>query len=210
MSSYESKISEFRSKIADIGRQLAELGNRRRSYSLAAVEGDSAARKQIADIDFETDELRKQEGTLASAIETAAALDRRREADAAAALSHDKQVEAYGLARGVVTLNEEIDLALKRLREMLERRASLLNQLAATELVDATLTTRLASKAPLTRACCAAGLHRFIQVETVSPQAMIPLADGNAQLLGIGESPNDKASDKPDKPRNNSRVNTRH
>jgi hypothetical protein len=202
------RIKGFKDQIASIGRQLAELGVRRRSYSLAAVEGDSAARKQIADIDFETDELRKQEATVASAVETALALERQEQHDAQNAAHHERSVEAYGLARGVVTLNEEIDLALKQLRQMLERRASLLNQLAALDVVSPVVITRLATKAPVTRACCAAGLHKFLQVETVSPQAMIPLADGNAQLLGIGSPPDDKTPN--DKPRVTPRNFVRH
>jgi hypothetical protein len=206
LSTYEDRIKGFKEQIASIVKQLVDVTARRKSASFAAASGEEAAIKAIRDCDFETDELKKQEATVASAVETALALERQEQHDAQNAARHDKQVEAYGLARGVVTLNEEIDLALKRLREMLERRASLLNQLAALDVVSPVVITRLATKAPLTRACCAAGLHRFVQLETVSPQAMIPLSDGNAQLLGIGEAPDGK----PDKPRNNSRANTRH
>ena len=53
---------------------------------------------------------------------------------------------------------------------------------------------RLSNKAPLTRAACAAGLHRFMAMETPAPASMQPLSSANAILLGIGAKP-----DKPDR-----------
>src|SRR5262249_54122431 len=51
------------------------------------------------------------------------------------------------------------------------------------------LFTRLSQKAVITRACCAAGLHKFAELQTVAPNSMVPLATANAILLGIGRSP---------------------
>jgi hypothetical protein len=201
MSSYEARISEFKERIASIGRQLAELAARRKSYAFAAATGDSAAIKQIADIDFALDAARKEEGTLSSAIETAAALDRQREQDAAAAARHEAQVEAYKIARAVVALNLELDSALVALRAIFERRASLLVELANTEMVDRQLIMKLAQRTGPTAAAHSAGVGRFINLDMMPVVSHRPLADSNELLLGIGEAPDDKAL----KPRN-----TRH
>jgi hypothetical protein len=55
--------------------------------------------------------------------------------------------------------------------------------------LNVTLLGRLASRAPLTRAACAAGLHRFMSLETTAQASMTPLRESNAQLLGIGKPP---------------------
>jgi hypothetical protein len=194
MSSYESKIAEFRERITDIGKQLAALTAKRKSFALAAATGDAKAIKQIGDIDFETDSLKKQEATVASAIETAVALDRAAAHEAEAALKHEREIKAYSLARAVITLNEEIDLALKHLREAFERRAALLVELGNTEAADRALVMRLSHRAGPTSAAQHAGLSRYFNLEMTPTAAQRPLADTNSVLLGIGEPPLD---DKP-------------
>jgi hypothetical protein len=194
VSSYESKIAEFKDRITDIGKQLAELGARRKSFALAAAEGDSKARKEIADIDFQLDAARKEEGTLSAAIESAIALDRQREHEAEAALKHQRNIAAYKISRAIIALNEELDLALKHLREAFERRAALLVELGNTEAADRALVMRLSHRAGPTSAAQHAGLARYLNLEMTPTAAQRPLADTNSVLLGIGEPPPD---DKP-------------
>jgi hypothetical protein len=202
MSSYESKIAEFRERIVSIGKTLADLGARRKSYSLAAANGDANALKEIADIDFAADAARKEEGTLSSAIESAVALDRQAEQDAEAKARHERNIAAYTTARAIITLNEELDLKLKHLREVFERRAALLIELGNTEACDRGLVMRLSHKSGPTASAHLNGLGRFLNLEMVPNAAQRPLADTNEVLLGIGEAPDDK----PDAPRNSSRA----
>jgi hypothetical protein len=114
--------------------------------------------------------------------------------------AHDEKV--YTTARALVALQEEIDLELVKLREMAERRSALLAELGTLEALNVTLLGRLASKAPLTRACCAAGLHRFMSLETTAQGSMVPLRESNAQLM-IGQPPE---SDEPKRVKLRDRV----
>jgi hypothetical protein len=190
LSSYSDKIGEFNKRIADIAVKLTALTDRRKSYAFAAAQGDTRAAKQIGDVDFEEASLVKEQQTLNSAIETALALEKQHELEARAAEDRARAVEAYSAARGVVTINEELDLALIHLREMFERRALVLRSLANTGLVDASLLMRLSNKAGPTSAAHAAGLGRHINLDMVPVVAQRPLADSNAVLLGIGAPPN--------------------
>jgi hypothetical protein len=50
---------------------------------------------------------------------------------------------------------------------------------------------KLSTKSAPTRAACAAGLNKFLAIETVAPQAMVTLTSTNSQLLNVGK-PDDK------------------
>jgi hypothetical protein len=189
LSSYSDKIADFHKRIADIGARLTALTDRRKSYAYAAATGDTRALKQITDTDYEEASLVKEQQTLNSAVETALALERQHELEAKASEEHTRQVEAYSAARGVITINEELDLALLHLRELFERRAVVLRSLANTATVDPSLLMRLSNKAGPTSACHAAGLGRHIHLEMVPVVAQRTLSDANSILLGIGEQP---------------------
>ena len=189
MSDYRSKISELRSRVSDIGAQLASLADRRKSYALAAAENDKTALKEIADVDFAADSLRKQAATLDAAVETAEALQRQQQAEAEQQERREREIEAHQHAQAVIALNEEIDLALTQLREVFERRQDQLGKLAATGIVDSAVVMRLSNKAGPTRAACFAGLHRHIDLMTVSNQSMCPLGDAAPILAVIGVLP---------------------
>jgi hypothetical protein len=196
VASYADKISEFNRRIADIATKLTSLADKRKEYSFAAATGDAKARKQISDADFEEISLVKEQQTLNSAIETAQALERQHELEAKATEEHSRQVEAYSAARGVVTLNEELDLALLHLRELFERRAIVLRSLGNTATVDPALLMRLSNKAGPTSAAHSAGLGRHLNLDMVPVVSQRPLADSNSLLLGIGEpsKPNGKGN----------------
>jgi hypothetical protein len=189
LSSYSDKVQEFNRRIADIASELASLIAKRRSYALAASEGDERAKKQIVDTDFASDALRREEMTLNSAIEAATALEKQHALEAEAKLHHERLVSAYTAARGVITENEAIDLALTHLREMFERRAILLRSLGNTATVDPTLLMRLSNKSGPTSACHHAGLGKYINLDMVPNVSQLPLASSNELLLKIGEPP---------------------
>jgi hypothetical protein len=192
VASYLDKLTLLRQRASDISVKLTALADKRRSYSLAATEGDKTAIKQVADTDFESDGLRREVQTLQSAIECAEALEKQQALDHEQEHQHQKQVEAYNHARAIIALSLEIDDALLHLRQMFERRASLLDGLARTEVCHPGFVARLQNKSVLTRASCSHGLHRHLSIETCSPTSMRPLAESNELLLGIGHPPDDK------------------
>jgi hypothetical protein len=184
----------LKKRAAEVASQIGALADRRKEYSLAASEGDARAKKVIADADYERDALLKEAATVADALEIGEALARQQVLDAADAQRREQAIEAYKAARGVVTLNEELDLALVHLREMFERRAVMLKSLANTATVDPALLMRLSNKSGPTSAAHHAGLGRHINLEMTPVVSQRPLAHSNALLLGIGEKPNGKAN----------------
>jgi hypothetical protein len=59
----------LRERAAEFASQIGALADKRKSYSLAASEGDARAKKAIADADYEADALRREAATVNSAIE---------------------------------------------------------------------------------------------------------------------------------------------
>jgi hypothetical protein len=197
VSSLSDRIGELKRRAAEVASALTSLSDRRRSYAFAAVsDSDAKARKAIADIDFESDSLRKEQATISDALEIGEALAKQEALDAQAEARRERERAAYTAARGVVTLNEEIDLALSQLREMFERRSVILRSLGNVGVVDPSLLMRLANKAGPTSAAHSAGLGRYLNLEMTPVVSQRPLSDANSVLLGIGEpsKPNGKAN----------------
>jgi hypothetical protein len=189
MASYSDKIEEFHRRISDIAAKLTSLGDKRKSYSLAAASGDPRALKQVGEVDWELDALRKEQQTLNSAVETALALEKQHELEAKAAEDRARQIEAHKSAQAVAGINVELDSLLVQLRECFERRALALRSLSNTNTVDPNLIMRLTSRAGPTSAAHNAGLGRHMNLDMVPVVAQRPLADSNSLLLGIGEPP---------------------
>jgi hypothetical protein len=194
MSSLADRISLLRQRAADIATQLTSLGDRRRSYSLAAAEGDDHAKREIGGIDLEQADLLSLQQTIEDSIEVGEALEKQQALEAVQKAERDKDIQAYKVASAVQALNGELDEELKKLRELCERRQSLLAELAQLDAMNASLLARLSSKAPLTRAACAVGLQRYLSLETTAPGSWAPLSESNSTLLGVGRPP-----DKPEK-----------
>jgi hypothetical protein len=189
MASYSDKIQEFHRRISDIAAKLTGLADKRKSYSLAAASGDPRALKQVGEVDWELDALRKEQQTITSAIETATALEKQHELEATAAEEHSRKIEAHKSAQAVAAINTELDALLVQLRECFERRALHLRSLSNTGIVDPNLIMRLTNRAGPTSAAHAAGLGRHINLDMVPVVAQRPLADSNSLLLSIGEPP---------------------
>jgi hypothetical protein len=196
LSSYADKISEFNRRISDIATKLTTLSDKRKEYAFAAASGDTRARKAITDCDFETESLRKEEQIVASAIETAQALERQHELEAKAAQEHSRQSEAHKCAQAIAALNCELDAMLVQLRECLERRSHVLRELGNTATVDPSLLMRFSNRAGPTSAAHHAGLGKFLNLDMVPVVSQRPLADSNSVLLSIGEPPS-KPNGKP-------------
>jgi hypothetical protein len=169
--------------------QITALSDRRKEYSFAAASGDAKAKKAIADTDFQADALKKEQATVADAIEIGEALEKQRLLDAEAEALRSRAHAGYKAARAVCTINLELDQELSRLREMFERRAILLKALGDTSAVDSSLVVRLANRANATSAAQLAGLAKFINLEMTPTASQRPLASANEILLRIGSEP---------------------
>jgi hypothetical protein len=188
MSSYADKIAELKKREAEFANELSRLADKRKEYSLAAVGGDGRAQKQIADVDFEEQALRRDAATVSCAIETAEALERQEAQDAQAQQLSKVRDEASRTAEALIAVNVEVDAMLKLLREAFERRAELLQNLSRTGLVDGALVMRMSTKAPASAAAQFAGLGRFLALEMTPVSAQRPLVDSNSVLLGLANS----------------------
>jgi hypothetical protein len=192
MSSLSDRLAELKKRAGEITRQITSLADKRKSYAFAAATGDAKARKQISDVDFEVQSLGKEEQTITAAIESGEALIKQQQLDAEAAERREREGKAYGHARALIALNEEIDLAFAQLREQFERRASILSGLAATGVVDLGLVMRLGNKYNATSSAQLAGLGRYMNLEMVPAAVQRPLADSNSLLLSIGKQPSNR------------------
>jgi hypothetical protein len=197
MSSFSDRINLFRQRASDISTKLSSLADQRRSISIPASEGDQKALKEIILLDQQYDGLRRERDTLSSAIEHAETLQRKEIVDEEQKHLQQREIEAHNHAAAIAALNCEIDQLLVGLRQVFERRASLLVGLARTELVDPSFVARFGNKAGATRAACCAGLHRYLALETVAPSSMHPLASTNETLLGIGKPAVEAKSPRP-------------
>ena len=190
MSSLSDRIAELRKRAEQVASQITTLADRRKEFAYAAAEGDAKARKAIQDADYERDALLKEQTTVADAIEIGEALEKQQQLDAAAKQERERNERAYKAARAVAALNLECDCELVRTRELLERRAALLQELAACGEREAAIAVRLQNKSGPTAAAQKAGLSRFLNMEMTPNASVRPLADTNELLLGIGAKPN--------------------
>jgi hypothetical protein len=193
MSSLADRVVELRKRATDIAANLISLAERRKERSLdAAIGHDKTAVEAIKQIDADCDRLKREGQTISAALELAEQKEREIAAEADRAQTRERAIEARKYADGLAALNIEIDSMMTQLFEAFQRRAILIAGLGG--LVDPSFIARFVGKPGPTRAACHAGLHRFLALETVSPQAMRPLADANALLEGIGERPNKSQS----------------
>jgi hypothetical protein len=191
----QSKQDELQSRLARIDAEITKLDE---SFIALAAEFNGtdgqASLKEAESIEQRLIQLRREKAlTLASQSHVVKQMMDEKEARAEA----DRkalQATAKGHATAIIALNSEVDIALVQLRQLFERRASLLHQLSATGVANPITINKLEGKAGPTRACCAAGLHRFISLEKVSTQAFIALASCNVVLMGIGRDQHDDQS----------------
>jgi hypothetical protein len=187
MSSLEQRQAELQSRIdaidfeiGQVDEQFAEL-----AAQFTGVDGQDSLR-QAAALEAKLANLRREK-TLALAAQSHTTARQLAEKEQQAEQDRRAmQAKAKEISSGVITLNDEIDQALIQLGQLFERRASLLHQLGATGVANPITINKLEGKFGPTRACCAAGLHRFISLEKVATQSFVTLASCNVILLGIG------------------------
>jgi DNA repair exonuclease SbcCD ATPase subunit len=187
VSTHEQRVAELSTRIEAIDTQLGELHLQRHLAALDAAIGDKEALKLVARCDASIDALLKEKQTLNSAQSRLAEIAAAELSEAEKEKRREREAEARDAASALMALNEQLDQHLVALREMFERRASLLSALDRTETISHALISKLQGKAPATAACCRLGLHKFISMETVSPISHRNLSDANSILTTVGK-----------------------
>jgi hypothetical protein len=192
LSSLETRQAELQNRISQIDSEIAKLDAdfTALAASFNGTDGASSLR-QAEQIEQRLSALRREKAMSIAAQSHVTKLQLDEKAAQAEADRRARIAEAKQHATAIVTLNNEIDQQLSKLREMFERRFACLSQLAATGVVDSGFVTKLQGKSGPTRAFCASGLHRFVAVEKVGQTSFVPLASVNSILLTIGK---DKAN----------------
>jgi hypothetical protein len=189
LSSLEQRQSELQSRLSQIDSEIAKLDDA--FVALAAefngTDGASSLR-QAEQIEQRLSSLRREKAICLHSQSHVTKLQLDEKEQQAEQARKALMAKAKEISSGVITLNEEIDTALVQLRGMFERRFALLSQLNATGVVDQQFVVKLQGKSGPTRACCAAGLHKFVSIEKVATQSFVPLASCNAILLGVGKA----------------------
>jgi hypothetical protein len=185
-----ARISQLRDRAGSIAAQMVTLRDERRAHSLAAAfDADKKALAIVTDADLQLDTLSKEHLTITSAIETAEALLKQQHLEAEAAERTALAVKAHEAAHLAAAINVEIDAIMQHLREAFERRATAIGALQRTGIADTVYVNKLSNKGTATRAACAQGLHRWLDLSAVSPMSHLPLASTNPALLAIGLPP---------------------
>jgi hypothetical protein len=191
MSSLEDRQNELQNRISQIDAAISALDAE--FLTLASefhAEDGVASLKQAEQIEQRLTQLRREKAVVIAAQgHTTREQLREKEAQAAA----DRRAllaTAKQAADGVITLNNEIDEHLIKLRQLFERRAALFREMGNTGCVDSVTINRLGGKGAATRAFCATGLHAYVSVEKVAQGSFVTLASTNVVLMGVGKDTN--------------------
>jgi len=182
MSNYAERISELTRRVADIDARLKRLTERRNQLAVSAAEGNKGSIKSIAELDDEADGLHKECQTLSAAIEQIADLQRKQEAETARKDRERREVEARKVGDRVMTMNGKIDDAMVQLAGLFQERANLIYQLSKMNVMPKSIIMTISQRHSPTAAARAAGLHKFIEIDHVSPGLIRPLAESAGGL----------------------------
>jgi hypothetical protein len=185
---HESTLHELRSRSAEIDLAIANLDREFAQLASKFDLGDKHALQQADGIEQRIGQLRREKLIIAGREQRLAQEQEDEQTQAAQAEHQARLVQAKQLADSIMALHVEIDRMLVLVREKLAQRAGALQALQRTDLDQVALANRLSHRAVVTRAFCAAGLHKFAELQTVAPNSMVPLASANTVLLGVGRS----------------------
>jgi hypothetical protein len=187
MSSLEQRQTELQSRLSQIDSEISKLDEDFTQLAATWSGTDGAASMKAAEsIEQRLIQLRREKALTIAAqghVTREQMTERDKEAEEArkALLAKAKEI-----ASAVIVLNDEIDSSLIQLRQLFERRFALLSELASTGVVDQAFVVKLQSRSGPTRACCWAGLAKFVSLEKVATQSWLALASVNPVLLTVG------------------------
>jgi hypothetical protein len=177
---------QLRQAVAAIDTDLAQVESDYQALVEKLASGDKHALAKADQLDQRRSVLIRNK---AMSIAACGLLQQQLEAEQAAAAEAEKRkqrIAAGQIADQVASLHVDLDRQLLALREQLERRAVLLRQLANSGEGNSAWLNKLLTKPAATRAACAAGLHKFIALETVATPSFTSFTSANAVLLAIG------------------------
>jgi hypothetical protein len=188
MTDLASRLQALHTRATSLRQRLAELAGRRRANAVAALEDQQALQAAMAS---DAEAVRVQsELTLLEDARSELEQQQRAEAEAEAQRQRDqRQAEAKQLVGEIMSVNHQIDQQLIIVRQQLQLRADLLRSLNATRVLSESFVQRLAQKYPVTAACRAAGLDKFVALEYVAPPHIQPLMESNRGLGANGMTP---------------------
>jgi hypothetical protein len=198
MSRLEQRQAELQSRISKIDADIAALDAQFLALAAEFNSADgTASLKSAEQIEQRLMQLRREKAICIASQSHVTREQLREKEQQAEADRRAVQATAKEISSGVITLNDEIDTALIALRQLFERRFALLSQLAATGIVAQEFVVKLQSRAGPTRACCWAGLAKFVSLERVATQSWLALTSANPVLLGIGKEAGPSSSSMP-------------
>jgi hypothetical protein len=186
---HAAKLSELAQRVVTIDSEIASLDTQYAELAARFDTGSKEALRQAEQIEVKTSGLRRERALVNAACARIEELRKSELIEIEEQAKRQQLQQAREIADAICAAHVEIDRILVTLRERLERRASLLSQLQRLDLDTGGVVNRLLQRAVVTRACCAAGLHKFAELQTVAPNSMVRLASSNQILLGIGRAP---------------------
>ena len=183
---HAAKLNELQQRCVAIDADIASLDEQFADLASGFESGDQQALKQAASIEQRITDLRRERMLALAASQKLEREQKAKLAEAEQAIKSERAAQARDLARRIMDTHVAIDAQLKQLAEQCRQRQDLLSALGQHSESYLAVVMRLSQRAPMTRAACFHGLHKYIQLEVVSPQGMIALSDSNALLSGIG------------------------
>jgi hypothetical protein len=184
---HEARLAGLRDRVVAIDASLAALDNDYAELASQFDSGNTEALQKAAAIEQLISKLKAEKALNLAAAGKVEQLRAQQQAEAEREANRQKNAEARRLAQQVMALNERIDQRLRDLHDLFVERNGTLQVLGRTGVVDLGFANKLQTKGPITAAACAVGLHKYIDIVTVAPSSLRPLANVNTVLAGIGK-----------------------
>jgi hypothetical protein len=186
------KMKALEQRIDALDKECSELSTRRESLAIDFSAGNKNAQRQCEQIDTAYDAAWKERSLLMSAREQLLQLAADEQQAILDKAEEEHRAKAADCAASISTLNESVDAQLKKLSGDLAARAELLRQLQNSRVCDPGYLNRL-GRSCVTSAFAAAGLNKYIAMDTPAPTSIMPLSKSNHVLSSIGKPPKVRA-----------------
>ena len=175
-------LQTLSARVTELAKTLSGAKARRASLALPALAGNASARKEIAEIDAQLGEIKKETALLSDGIEQLK-LQAAEQAKAVVDTDHQKrEIKAAKIGETILGIDAEIDTTLQRLRMMFEERRALAGELRKTNTCDPYLVSRLHHRHAVTAACYHAGWREYVGLELITPEQVRPLTKSDSWL----------------------------
>jgi hypothetical protein len=172
---YASKVDELSRRVVAINTKLNTLVSRKQALAPMALDSEKAALKELERIDAEEATLVRERELTSLAAAEARRLQAEQQFEAAQEQQNRRVADARKAADAVLALDQEIDDALIKLRELFERRKCCVDSLKASGIAPGYAVNRLYHKLGPTCAAHKAGLRDYFSIELVGPQQVATL-----------------------------------